>query len=160
MNTNPFYIVINGSLADVKANIGPSEINIIGPSGESLLLEAIAFKRTEIAMWLIEKGCNLNHQDSNGQTALHYCAAWKNSEIAEAIILAGGNVDIRDKHNNSALWTAVSNSKGKYEIVRLYMKNNPDTNTKNNYGRSPLDLATQINDPILIDCLMMKKGDQ
>jgi len=122
-------------------------------SGDSLLHAAIGYKQDRIALDLISKGIDVNHQNGKGKTALHFAAAHSNYEIASEIIKKGGDVNLRDSFENNSLWTATFNAKGNYQIVKLFLEAGGDPNHKNTSNRSALDFAIQIKDEELISLL-------
>ncbi len=129
------------------------DINILNEYNQNLLQEAIANSRTMIGLDLIERGIEVNHRDSKGQTSLHYCGVYRNWELAELILLNGGDPNIRDVYGNNAMWTSVFNARGNYELVKLLVVNGGDIVSKNTSNRSALDFARQINDQKLLDIL-------
>ncbi|GFZ34457.1 hypothetical protein CSC2_49830 [Clostridium zeae] len=149
-----FSIIRNGEKELYKSYIGSIDINIKNEYKQSLLQEAIAFKKSDIAFDLLNRGINVDSQDYRGQTALHFICFHPNILLAKEILEKGADINIRDIYGNNALWSAVFNCKGRYyELVELFMKYNPDINTKNNAGRSPLDFAIQTGFNKLIDLL-------
>ncbi|MBC2582746.1 ankyrin repeat domain-containing protein [Clostridium sp. DJ247] len=149
-----FSIIRNGDEQLYKSYIENIDINIRNEYKQSLLHEAITVKRSDIAFDLLNRGIDVNIQDYRGQTALHFICFHPNISLAKEILEKGGDINIRDSYGNNALWSAVFNCKGRYyEIVELFMKYNPDINTKNNAGRSPLDFAIQTGFDKLINLL-------
>ncbi len=134
------------------------DINILNEYNQNLLQEAIANSRTRIGFDLIERGIEVNHKDSKGQTSLHYCGAYKNWELAASILFNGGDPNIRDVYGNNAVWTSVFNARGNYELVKLMVVNSGDIVSKNTSNRSALDFARQINDQKLLDILVDNIG--
>ncbi|WP_123868180.1 ankyrin repeat domain-containing protein [Chryseobacterium lactis] len=63
---------------------------------------------------------------------------------------------LQDQFGNNAMWTAVFNSDGGYDIVKLLKEYGFDSNSKNNNDRSPLDFAKQIEDEELQKILTSK----
>lgn len=130
------------------------EINKIDEFGSGLLHYSIAGENFDIALFLINNDIDVNLKAEDGHTALHSLCVRPNLDIAREILKRGGDINIRDKYGNNALWTAVFNCKSRYyDMVELFMLYNPDTTTKNNAGRSPLDFAKQIGDAKLIGML-------
>lgn len=119
----------------------PNDINIVNSFNESLLHVAISRGNDEIALDLIEKGINLNHQNNDGETALHYCLVRSNFLVFNAILDKDIDVNLVDKHGNSALWVAVRVKEDNLLIVERLLAKGANPNFKNNYGKSPLDLA-------------------
>ena len=129
------------------------DVDILNEYNQNLLQEAIANSRTMIGLDLIERGIEVNHVDSKGQTSLHYCGVYRNWELAESILLNGGDPNIRDVYGNNAMWTSVFNARGNFELVKLLVVNGGDIASKNTSNRSALDFARQINDQKLLDIL-------
>ena len=50
-----------------------------------------------------------------------------------------------DTHGNNPLWTAVFNARGEYRIIDLIVNAKGDFNSENQYGKTPLSFAKQIN---------------
>lgn len=152
-----FQIIRLGiTLDDVSDNVLSEHINDSNEYGRNLLQEAIAHRQEAYALFLINKGINVNHRDENGATPLHYAAVYKLPLIAESILKHNGDPNLFDKHGNGPLWTAVFNARGEYKIVELLRDFNAEVNSKNLYGKSPLDFADQIKDNILINLLTKK----
>lgn len=66
------------------------------------------------------------------------------ADAAAVLLKAGATVDARDAHGNTALFTAVFNSKGFGEVIKLLRAHGADPGVKNNHGVSPLSLARTI----------------
>lgn len=143
-----------GDLETFKKALRIEDINKKSESGSGLLHYSISGGKFDIAMFLIENGIDMNQTNENGQTAVHYICNYPNIEVAKKILDCGGDIDKKDKYGNNALWTAVFNCKGRYyDMVELFMEYNPDTITKNDAGRSPLDFAIQVGNDKLIGLL-------
>lgn len=148
-----FQIVRLGEIDSFINQIAKADIDQVNEYNQNLLHESVANDRIRIGTLLIKKGINLDQKDVSGQTSLHHAALHNSYELAEKIIEYGGNLSIADSYGNEPLWTAVFNARGKYDIVKLYLKNGANPNHKNNSDRSPFDFAIQIKDPELIELL-------
>ena len=124
------------------------DINVKNTFSQNLLHEAVSYKNTRAFSKLIERGIDVNAQDSDGLTPLHYACEQNNLILARAILTNGGQVNISDKHGNTPLWTAVFNAKGNYDMIALLVEfgGSQVTKRKNNYGKSPFDLASEMGD--------------
>lgn len=129
-------------------------INVVDEEGGNLLHEAIAYSNIPAAETLITLGINVDKANNDGLTPLHYAAQYKNYEAAKSIVLLSKNINPIDKHGNSPLWTAVFNARGDYRMVDLFVRSGMNPNTKNLYGKSSLDFASQINEKELISILI------
>ena len=66
--------------------------------------------RDKIAIDLVNKRIDINHQDDKGFSSLHYCAQFSNINIAELLLKNNANINIVDSYGNNPLWTAVFNN--------------------------------------------------
>jgi ankyrin repeat protein len=148
-----FQIVRLNNLDQYFSLIEKININILNEYNLNLLHEAIAYQNNDIAIDLIKRGIDLDHRDKDGKTPLHYCANYLNIIIAKYIIDNGGDLNICDNFGNNPMWVAVFNSRGNYEMVKLFMNHNANYNNKNNANKSPLDFAIQIEDEELVQIL-------
>ncbi|MCC6760085.1 ankyrin repeat domain-containing protein [Phnomibacter ginsenosidimutans] len=115
--------------------------------GYSALHLALSKSDDEIAIMIIEAGCDVNLQDSKGQTALHYCAFYNKHEIAKFIIEQGGDLSIADSFGNEPLWTAVMSDKGfgtHVEIVTLFINAGANPNHANKVNKTPMMAAKEL----------------
>ena len=82
--------------------------------------------------------------DDNGMTPLHFAAQSNAADAAALLLNAGATADARDAHGNTPLSTAVFNSRGYGEVIKLLRAHGADPYAKNNHGVSPLSLARTI----------------
>jgi len=129
------------------------DINIIDEFGRNLLHVAIAYDHNEIAAELIRRGIDVNRQDSRGQTPLHAAAWYQNVELTRLILENGGDVAVKDVDGNTPLWAAVINPRRDYRVVELLRQHGADSRDRNNYGKSPLEVAEEINESRLVALL-------
>ena len=152
-----FSIVRNGTYLEYSEVISDTNVNLT-EHGQNLLQEATANNKVDIAADLVERGIDLNYQDTDGATALNYCIEYNDETTATLLIQQNININIEDKYGNQALWYAVFNARGEYNLVNLLLANGADAHHKNHAGRSPLDFASQINDRELIFLLTDNEG--
>jgi uncharacterized protein len=143
---DPFQIVRLGSPLEWGKIFSVDDINTQNRSGQNLLHEAIAYEKPQLALRLIECGIDLNRADHSGATPLHFAAERKLPAVTAAIVSNGGLVDREDGCGNQPLWTATFNARGDYEVVRILLGVGADPTHRNKSGRSPLDIAIQIQD--------------
>lgn len=151
MKRDMFSELAFGDPALFVSRLGDVDINITHTDGANLLQTALAFRHHDIARMLVERGIDVNHVDEDGRTPLHYAAVYHALGVAERILQAGGDLSIADSHGNTPLWTAVHALD--HDMIRLFMAHGADPDRKNNYGRSPLDFARQMNVPTLVELL-------
>lgn len=153
-----FFMIRNGLMEQYQQAMLNTDINSGNEYGQNLLQEAIGYCREDIAIDLINKGIDINHQDKKGWTPLHFCAQYSNTTIAEVLLQKGAKVNIVDIYGNNPLWYAVFNAHDDYKIIKLFMEYGADATTKNNAMRSPLDFARQIGDEVMIEILLRRKN--
>lgn len=137
-------LIDNADKDRIEAIIGVHGIEACDSDKRTALIWASFFGQVEIVSWLLSKGADVNHQDRLGYSCLHYCAQERRMEIAKTLLENGANPNILDEHANSPLATALFNSRGEFELVRLLMLRGADPDQKNKYGRSANDLSMTI----------------
>jgi ankyrin repeat protein len=93
---------------------------------------------------LLGSGLIADARDDNGMTPLHFAAQSNGADAAAVLLKAGATVDTRDTLGNTPLFTAVFNSRGYGEVIRLLRAYGADPYAKNDHGISPLRLARTI----------------
>jgi ankyrin repeat protein len=129
------------------------DLAVRGTNGQTLLHEAIAHRKTAIAIELIGRGADVNAVNKKGETPLHYAATYRNLEVAQALLARRADVNIVDKFGNGPLWVAMQAEKGDYKIAAALVENGADAARKNNAGRSVLDFATLTKDAAMLQLL-------
>jgi len=112
--------------------------------GRTLLMESVLRGSDAMVALLVERGINSNTQDNAGFSALHFAAQEYRVIAAEVLIRAGAKLELRDSFGNTPLWSAVVNSRGRGEMIKLLLKHGANPNSKNNHGKSPLDMANIV----------------
>lgn len=120
------------------------DLTAVNDRGRSLLQEAIASRKLDLAAELVKRKIDLNIQDESGSTALHYAAAHDAQALAEQIIAAGADPNLHDRYGNGALWAFAFAAKDDYTVVRLLIEHGADPAHVNRAGKSVLDLARQF----------------
>jgi ankyrin repeat protein len=152
------FTLIRTDVPEIEARITADDFWATGDNGQTVLQEAIASRRPDLAMWLVGRGIDLENRDRSGYTALHYALEYQFYPLAELMILAGADVGTPNKHGNAALWTAVMNAKGDYALVDLLLARGADPDARNRVGKSPLDLAITLDDSPLVERLQRKSA--
>lgn len=121
------------------------EIGVDAQDGyaRTALLWSVVHQNEEISAWLVAHKANLNHQDRNGYTALHFAAQGRRGIAAHLLFENGADPNVADSHGNIPLWTAIINSKGDWELVKLYLAKGANPDSINRYQNTPRRLATE-----------------
>lgn len=93
---------------------------------------------------LLASGSIADTADDNGWAPLHFAAQSNAVDATAALLQAGASVGARDAHGNTPLFTAVFNSRGVGDVIKLLRAHGADPYAKNNHGVSPLSLARTI----------------
>jgi uncharacterized protein len=93
---------------------------------------------------LLAAGADPGAADDDGWTPLHFAAQEYAPEVCAALLGAGASVDPQDGYGNTPLSTAVFNSRGRGEVIRLLRANGADPHRANASGVSPVTLARTI----------------
>lgn len=134
------------------------DCSLIDTYGHSLLMEALSYssakEKVNIAKFLIENECNLNHQDKEGFTALHYVLKSRREDevvLADMLIDKMDDIDTEDNYGNTPLMEATMNPKVPLKIIEKLLKKGADSYHKNKAGRSPCDMVKEFNIPELTE---------
>ncbi len=150
-----FSHVVHENINDVKNYTCNGDINVVNKNGASLLMEAIAYGKNDIADFLINSGIDINIQDKAGFSALHYAVWWKNLPIIKTLIKNGANVNQVDKKGNSPLWYSLTlyRNETDLDIVKELMIHGSNPYGMNIFGRSPMAFAQELNEEIILKVL-------
>lgn len=107
----------------------------------SLLLTALNEKKTEIALYLIEKGADLNFADSKSHKILHTAVENNYADIVRSLLKHGYDVNKRDRYQETALFDAID--KNYTECANILIENSAEINICNNDGETPLHIAAK-----------------
>ncbi len=116
--------------------------------GHPLILAATRGQQ-ELAIAMIEAGCDVNFHVGGGNTALHIAATRGHWGIVEALVKAGAHLDAQGRKGRTALMCAVKN--GYLEIAKILLKANADIDIKDGHGCTAFLIAT---DPEMLRLLI------
>jgi uncharacterized protein len=93
---------------------------------------------------MLGEGADPNVPDRDGFTALHFAAQQGAVAAAEALLDGGAEADAANRYGNTPLYTAVFNSRGPGELIRLLRRHGADPWHEGNTGQTPAGLARMI----------------
>ena len=136
------YAMHISSLEGFKAllNVG-CDVNEITEDGDSLLHTAINYHETEIVYFLVEKGIFNEQRNKAGDTPFQLAA--KNREGGAIEAFASINYDINKKIVDGKTALHIAASSGDLFITMVLIKNGAFTDIKDDFGKTPLDYATE-----------------
>lgn len=92
----------------------------------------------------VDGGADVDAQDRDGFTPLHMAAEYSAVEAARRLLAHGAKVDVTNVHGNTPLFTAVMNSKGEGDLIKLLLEHGADPEKENKHGNSPRAVANKI----------------
>ena len=116
---------------------------MVAPQRSDLHRAALAGDLPEV-LSLLAAGQEASPRDPQGFTPLHLAAQEYRIAVAAALLANGAEVDARNMFGNSPLFTAVFNSRGRGELIRILIEHGADSGLANNAGQTPLGLAELI----------------
>lgn len=139
-----FLIII--ALIYILNNKKPNNINFQDENGLTAIMHALInennkLSESDIKKLLIQNRKNIDYNitDNNNRTLLMYAASYGDKDIIEEIVKYGNGIDKTDNNGQTALhWAVIYN---KFDSVEELIRLNANYNIKDNYSRSPIDIA-------------------
>jgi ankyrin repeat protein len=132
-----------GDLEGIKTLIekDPDLLSARDKDGRTPLHWACRGVHLEVVKFLVDKGTDVNSEDSNKVVPLHSLAVRNNAEAIEILIAKGANVDAKDYGGNTALHYAAMSDAA--DAVAILVKKGADIEDRENYMRTPLILCAR-----------------
>ncbi len=115
-------------------------INVeLNPDGDTPLTKSIFSHQTDLAVWLIAKGADVERALRNGRTPLITAAGCGDMRVVDALLAAGASIDRQMNNGATALMYAVS--KGFVDVASKLMQKGASTTLRDNDGWTVFDYA-------------------
>ena len=130
---NTFQLFEAADIHDIKDCLsGGSNVNAVGPSGETPLHVAAIESSVDVNLLLIKQGANVNAKGPYGATPLHFASFERTADIIRALIDNGANVNARDERGGTPLHNAANSQTA--DVIQLLVKHGAKVNVKNKEG--------------------------
>lgn len=110
----------------------------------TLLVEASASGYTSVCKLLIENGADPNAMGGASYTALMMAARKGNLDICRLLIDNGAKINISNYEGNELVWAIMREDADNLEVCKFLIKNGAEVNAQDEYGRTPLMVAAQL----------------
>ncbi|TGL97479.1 hypothetical protein EHQ76_15205 [Leptospira barantonii] len=152
-----YYSILHEKLKVAKLLIqSGADVNIRDENGNPPLIFAIRCELFEFSKLLIEQGADPNLKDEKDEkTPLMFLLGGtflkKNLDLAESILQKGADIDATSNSGSTALHFATFHND--LQAVRFLLERGAKTNLKNQFGKTPFDIAIE-NDHVQIVLLL------
>jgi ankyrin repeat protein len=126
-------------------------------AGCSPLITAIAYEKTQVARFLVERGAAVNLKQADGDTALMAAATKNNAEVVSLLVQYNVDINAPGKSNQTPL--SIACAKKFTSIVALLLKSGANPNQRGRYGITPLFSAASSGNTDIIKLLLDKNAD-
>ncbi len=124
----------NLEIADLLLARPEIELNAQGASGVTVLMQYVGLNNEDMVRKVLDRGANVDLQDSDGDTALHRAAQSGNVKILELLLAKSAKPDVKNKVGGTPLmWAAVF---GHEDGARALLAKGADPSLKDNQGRT------------------------
>ncbi len=132
-----------GAIDSVKTLVQQNHelVNLADETGNTPLHYALAGGQTEVALFLISKGADVNALNNVNQSVLLFAAYFGNAEIAKALIAAGSTLNDQDVFGRTALHYAARQRN--IDATMVLVDNKAQLDIKDSIGETPLHFAVR-----------------
>jgi ankyrin repeat protein len=106
-----------------------------------------------VRLLLASNGAEPDSKDNFGRTPLSW-AAQKGNEAVVKLLLATNRVAVDSKNHYNSTPLSIATRMGHKDVVMFLLTKNPDLNSKDNFGRTPLWWARMAGYPYIADLLL------
>lgn len=132
---------VRGDIAAVERLIKQgTSINVeLNPDGDTPLTKSIFSRQTDLAVWLIANGADVESALHNGRTPLITAAGCGDMRVIDALLATGASINRQMNNGATALMYAVS--KGFVDVARKLIQKGASTTLRDNDGWTVFDYA-------------------
>lgn len=112
------------------------DINWTNYDGDTALLSAVGFSKSEVAYLLIQAGADLNISNRHGSSPLLEAAAARNEILFKHLLESGAYINVKTKSGTTPLLLAVKNFSS--SVVKICLEKDANVNDQNKFGHTPL----------------------
>lgn len=146
---------INGRISAMMPVAGTKKYKLVT---STLLIETIKAKSAETAKYLVEKGADVNLQDSKGVSPVMFAIiAFDDADLLEFLVKKGADLKHRDMKGNTVLTGEVA--MGKKPAVEFLLKHKVDPDEANSHGFTPVMVSILTNNPEMLKILLKAGAD-
>ena len=132
---------------DANSQKNPTDLEARNSQGQTPLMAAIYQGNTELALWLIQAGANVNAQDDMANSPFLYAGAEGMLNIVKAALNHGADFSVLNRYGGTALIPAAE--KGHLDVVKL-LASTP------NY---PINHVNRLGWTALMEAVVLGNGD-
>ena len=131
--------------------------NTLSPLGNSLMMEAVIWKKREILLFLLKAGADVKAKGNAGIVA--YACMANDFEMVKALVDAGAALDQRSGSGSweSAMVEAVK--AGNLNILEYLLNHGADPNDKSGFGTAALHMAAAEGNVQMLSLLLSKGAE-
>ncbi|CAI8005711.1 Putative ankyrin repeat protein MM_0045 [Geodia barretti] len=123
--------------------------------GDSALMVALRWERTESIHLLLKSGAELDLQNKRGDSALMMAVGEGMTEVVSLLVKAGASLDIQNNWGDSALMVAVREDRA--EAIHLLLQSGAALDLQNMWGQTALIMAAALGRNDIVS-LLVKAG--
>ena len=152
INKNFFKAIKKGSIEKAREFLNKGALIDIRENGLTPLMHAAQNGRTALAIFLVNRGAQINPQKMYSLTALHLAAKKGHKDIVAFLLSQSAHVNVQDKQGSTPLHLAAQ--AGNEEVVALLLNHGSIINVQDKQGNMALRLAIRANHKGVVNLLL------
>lgn len=156
MDRESMVSLVNTDVPTLKSYLKkhPGTLRVYDEKGDSLLHIALAERKEDAALLLIERGCNVKSVNEFGTTALHSAAYWGMPKATWWLLQKGANPNIQGRGGTTPLLFLVEmdgrDDPNYVDSAALLLCHGADPKLANNDGKTPLHVTVNLTIAMLL----------